>query len=91
MRPDLRRLTVLKEEKVWLLKNIASVTHPSKWVAKIGKEAQSETAAVRLLWGLGYVTEVNYLAPQVTLPGRNLSKCAIRGASDGWKRLDPWN
>jgi hypothetical protein len=29
------------------------------WVAKIGKEAQSETVAVRLLWGAGYETEVN--------------------------------
>jgi hypothetical protein len=41
-----------------------------EWVAKIGKEAQSETSAIRLLWGLGYLTEVNYLVPRVTIPGK---------------------
>jgi hypothetical protein len=39
------------------------------WVAKLGKEAQPETAAVRLLWALGYMTEINYLVPCVHIDG----------------------
>src|ERR1043166_7229271 len=54
MQPDLSHITLLKEEKggyslKYKIKDGAGRT----WVAKIGKEAQSETAAVRLLWALG--------------------------------------
>ena len=92
MRPDLRRLTVLKEEKGGYSKKYrVRDASGREWVAKIGKEAQSETAAVRLLWGLGYVTEVNYLAPQVTLPGKGtFQNVRFEARPDGWKRLDPW-
>jgi len=92
MRPDLRRLTVLKEEKGGYSKKYrVRDASGREWVAKIGKEAQSETAAVRLLWGLGYVTEVNYLAPQVTLPGKGtFQNVRFEARPDGWKRLDQW-
>src|SRR5213593_4019254 len=71
MRPDLRQLTFLKEEKGGYSKKYrVRDASAREWVAKIGKEAQSETAAVRLLWGLGYLTEVNYLVPHVTIPGK---------------------
>jgi len=50
MRPDLRRLTVLKEEKGGYSKKYrVRDASGREGVAKIGKEAQSETAAVRLL------------------------------------------
>ena len=39
------------------------------WVVKAGKEAQSETAASRLLWGVGYNSDVNYLVPNVRVEG----------------------
>ena len=39
-------------------------------MAKLGKEAQSETAAVRLVWAVGYVSEINYLVPRVTIEGK---------------------
>src|SRR5215207_10378945 len=57
MRPDLRRITFVKEEKGGYSKKY-EVRDGSgrKWVAKIGNEAQSETSAIRLLWGLGYLT-----------------------------------
>ncbi|HWS52479.1 MAG TPA: hypothetical protein VN228_00020 [Pyrinomonadaceae bacterium] len=71
MRPDLRRLTFLKEEKggfstKYRVKDASGRT----WVAKVDKEAQSETAATRLLWAAGYMTEITYLAPRATIPGR---------------------
>jgi hypothetical protein len=71
MRPDLRRITFIKEEKGGYSKKYEVRDGSGReWVVKIGKEAQSETSAIRLLWGLGYVTEINYLVPRVTIPGK---------------------
>jgi hypothetical protein len=40
------------------------------WVAKIGVEAQPETAVTRLVWAAGYLPEVTYLAPSATIEGK---------------------
>ncbi len=40
------------------------------WVAKIGKEAQPETAVTRLVWAAGYIPEVTYLSPSATIEGK---------------------
>src|SRR3712207_4198515 len=62
MRPDLRRLSFIKEEKGGYSKKYRVRDASGRvWVAKVGKEAQPETAAVRLLWAAGYATEINYL------------------------------
>jgi len=39
------------------------------WVAKIADESRPEVAANRLLWGIGYHTEIDYLVPSLTIPG----------------------
>ena len=39
----------------------------NEWVAKIADESQPEIAAVRLLWGIGYRTEIDYLIPRIEL------------------------
>src|SRR5215210_6485516 len=73
MRPDLRKVTFLKEETGgYSTKYRVRDTAGREWVAKIGKEAQSETAAVRLLWAVGYVTEVNYLVPRLNIRGKGI-------------------
>ena len=36
----------------------------------MGKEAQPDTAANRLLWAMGYETEVAYLIPRLTIEGK---------------------
>lgn len=71
MAPDLSRITFVKKEtgghnKKYRIKDGSGNT----WIAKIGREARPETAAVRLLWGLGYKTEINYLVPNLTIPGK---------------------
>jgi len=38
-----------------------------EWVAKIADESQPEVAAVRLLWGIGYKTEIDCLLPRLDL------------------------
>jgi hypothetical protein len=71
MRPNLKRLTFIKEEKGgWSKKYRVRDASGRVWVAKVGKEAQSETASTRLLWAAGYMTEITYLVPRVSIPGK---------------------
>ena len=104
MRPDLRRVTFLKEETGGFSKKFRVRDGAGReWVAKLGKEAQAETAAVRLVWAVGYMTEVNYLAPCAVIegapdPGKEFERCQGGGFSnvrfearpENVKRLDEW-
>jgi hypothetical protein len=92
MRPDLRRITFIKEEKGGYSKKYRVRDGSGReWVAKIGKEAQSETSAVRLLWGVGYLTEVNYLVPRVTIPGKGtFTNVRFEARPKQWDRAGEW-
>src|SRR5215218_4773934 len=92
MRPYLRRITFLKEEKGGYSKKYRVRDGSGReWVVKIGKEAQSETSAVRLLWGVGYVTEVNYLVPRVTIPGKGIfTNVRFEARPEEWDRVGEW-
>jgi len=92
MQPDLRQITFLKEEKGGYSKKYRVRDGSGReWVAKIGKEAQSETSAVRLLWGLGYFTEINYLVPRVTIPGKGtFNNVRFEARPENWKRAGEW-
>jgi len=92
MRPDLRRITFIKEETGGYSKKYRIRDGSGReWVAKIGKEAQSETSAVRLLWGMGYLTEVNYLVPRITIPGKGtFTNVRLEARPDSWKRGGEW-
>jgi hypothetical protein len=103
-RPDLSRVTFLKEETggyspKFRVKDGAG----REWVAKMGKEAQPETAAARLVWAVGYVTETNYLVPCVQIEGapqpkKEVDLCEGKGFANvrfearppEWQRLDEW-
>ena len=103
-RPDLSRVTFLKEEKGGYSKKFRVRDAAGReWVAKLGKEAQPETAAVRLVWAAGYVTEINYLAPCVAIegapnPGKDYERCQDGGFAnvrfearpENVKRHDAW-
>jgi hypothetical protein len=93
MRPVTRGLTFLKEEKGgWSKKYRVRDSRGREWVAKIGKEAQSETAATRLIWAAGYETEITYLVPRVTIPGKGtFENVRFEARPKGVKRLDPWS
>lgn len=92
MRPDLRRITFIKEEKGGYSKKYrVRDASGREWVVKIGKEAQSETSAIRLLWGLGYFTEVNYLVPRVTIPGKGtFTNVRFEARPESWDRVGEW-
>jgi hypothetical protein len=92
MKPDLSRVTFIKEEKGGYSKKYRVKDAKGRvWVAKLGKEAQSETAAVRLVWAVGYVTEINYLAPSVTIEGKGtFENVRFEARPENVDRFDEW-
>lgn len=59
MWPDLRRVTLIKKEPGgYSTKYRVRDASGHEWVAKIGKEAKAETAAVRLMWAVGYFSDI---------------------------------
>jgi hypothetical protein len=92
MQPDLDNVTFIKDEtnghnKKYRIKDGSGRI----WVAKLGREAQPETASVRLLWALGYKTEINYLVPSLTIPGKGTFKnVRLEARPDDVERLDEW-
>ncbi len=103
-RPDLTNVTFIKVDTggystKWHVRDGLG----RKWVIKLGNEARPETAAVRLVWAVGYVTEINYLAPCVHIKGapkqpKKDDSCEGDGFADvrfearpeNVKRLDDW-
>jgi hypothetical protein len=92
MKPDLRRVKFLKEETGGYSKKFrVSDAAGREWVAKVGKEAQAETAATRLVWAAGYETEVNYLIPRLTIPGKGtFENVRLEARPHFEKRLEEW-
>jgi hypothetical protein len=90
--PDLSRVTFIRDEtggysKKFRVRDGAGRT----WVAKLSNEAQPETAATRLVWAIGYKTEITYLVPQVTIEGKGTFKSVrFEARPEGVKRLDNW-
>jgi hypothetical protein len=92
LKPDLSSVTFIEEDKSghnkkYRIKDAAG----NEWIAKFGSEAQPETAAVRILYGLGYKTEINYLAPTITIPGKGtFQNVRLEARPKNVKRLDIW-
>jgi hypothetical protein len=93
MQPDLSKITFVKEEtgghnKKYRIKDGSGRV----WVAKLGREAKPETAAVRLLWGLGYKTEIVYLVPALTIPGKGtFQNVRLEARPENVERLGNWD
>ena len=92
MKPDLRRLTFIEEEKGGYSKKYRVRDAKGRvWVAKVGKEAQPETAATRLLWAAGYIPEITYLVPRATIPGKGtFENVRFEARPEGVKRHGEW-
>lgn len=71
MKPDLSRVIFIKDQAGggYSINYRVRDGAGKIWVAKLRSEAQPETAAVRLVWALGYMTEINYLVPCVKIEG----------------------
>lgn len=103
MKPDLSRVTFVKDQAGggYSINYRVRDGAGKVWVAKLRSEAQPETAAVRLMWALGYLTEINYLVPCVRIegaPAANVKKCESGGFANvkfearpaDIKRLENW-
>jgi hypothetical protein len=103
MKPDLSRVTFIKDQAGGGFSTNYRVRDGAGkiWVAKLRAEAQPETAAVRLVWGVGYLTEINYLVPCVKIegaPASSVKRCEGGGFANvkfearpkGVKRLENW-
>lgn len=92
MEPDLSRITFIKKESGGANKKYRIKDGSGRiWVAKLGVEARPETAAVRLLYGLGYKTEINYLVPTITIPGKGTFRnVRLEARPDDVERLGVW-
>ena len=92
MKPDLSQVTFVKDKPGgWSTKYEVRDGSGRKWVAKIGKEAQSDTAANRLLWAVGYVTETAYLVPRVEIKGKGtFENVRFEARPSDVKRTEIW-
>lgn len=92
MYPDLSKVEFIKEEKGGHNKKFRIKDGSGRvWVAKLGREARPETAAVRLLHGIGYKTEVNYMVPSITIPGKGtFENVRLEARPDNVDRLEEW-
>ena len=94
MKPDLSHVTLIKEEKGgYSTKYRVRDGSGREWIAKIGREAQPETVAVRLMWGVGYFADVDYLVPSVRIEGLNktLENVRFGARPKDIKRIDDWD
>ena len=75
MKPDLSRVTFVEVKTGgWSTKYRVKDGKGEEWVAKLSKEAQPETAANRLLWAIGYETEIAHLVPELVIQGKGTFK-----------------
>jgi len=92
MQPDLSRVTFIEEEKggyskKYRVRDAAGMV----WVAKLGKEAQSETAATRLVWAAGYLTDISYLVPRLKIEGKGtFENVRLEARPEDVLRLGEW-
>ena len=71
MKPDISRVAFIEQKTGgYSTKYRVSDAAGNEWIAKIGKEAQPDTAANRLLWAAGYETEIAHLVPKLTIEGK---------------------
>ena len=92
MEPDLSHVTFVREETGGYSKKYRVQDGSGHvWVAKLSKEAQPETAATRLVWAMGYPTEICYLVPEVTIEGTGtFHDVKFEARPEHVKRLENW-
>lgn len=93
MRPNTRKITFIEKETSGNnLKYRIKDGSGRVWVAKIADESRPETAAVRLLWAIGYKTEINYLVPRMTIPTKGTyTNVRLEARPANIERGDRWD
>ncbi len=92
MKPNLTKITFIEDKpggysKKYRVKDASG----NEWVAKIGKEAQTDTAANRLIWAIGYESEIAYLIPKLKIEGKGeFENVRLEARPDNVKRNGNW-
>jgi len=92
MKPDISKITYIEDKTGGYSKKYrVRDAKGNEWIAKIGKEAQPDTAANRLLWALGYETEIAYLIPHLKIEGKgDFENVRLEGRPADVKRTGNW-
>jgi hypothetical protein len=92
MKPDISKITYIEDKTGGYSKKYrVRDAKGNEWIAKIGKEAQPDTAANRLLWALGYETEIAYLIPHLKIEGKgDFENVRLEARPDDVKRTGNW-
>ncbi len=71
MKPDISKIIFVEDKPGgYSKKYVVKDAKGNEWVAKIGKEAQTDTAGNRLVWSIGYEAEIAYLIPKLRIEGK---------------------
>ena len=93
MKPDVSHVTFIEQKTggystKYRVKDAAG----NEWIAKIGKEAQPDTSANRLLWALGYETEIAYVIPHLKIEGKGeFDNVRLEARPADVKRIGTWS
>lgn len=92
MQPDLSRVTFIEQKtEGWSTKYRVRDAKGNEWMAKLSKEAQPEAAANRLLWAIGYESEISYLVPELEILGKGKFKnVRLEARPQQVKRTGSW-
>jgi len=92
MKPDVSHVTFIdQKEGGYSTKYRVRDAAGNEWVAKVGREAQPETSANRLLWAIGYETEIDYLIPHLVIDGKGaFDNVRLEARPKGVKRIGNW-
>jgi hypothetical protein len=92
MKPSLTTVTFIEEkESAGAAKFRVRDGAGREWMVKVGGEAQAEVAASRIVWAVGYYTDVSYIAPSVEIEGKGtFQNVRFEARPKGLKRLDEW-
>jgi len=93
MKPDLSQVTFISDETRGYSKRFRLRDGSGReWIGKMGKEAQPDTVATRLLWAVGYCTDTTYLVPTVEIQGKGVfHDVEFKARSKDVKRLGFWD
>ena len=92
MKPDLSKVTLVEEkESSGSPKFRVRDGSGREWSVKVGGEVRSEVAASRLIWAVGYFTDISYFIPSVEIGGKGVIQNArFEARPKGVKRLEEW-
>ena len=92
MKPNLSKVSLIEEkESSDSAKFRVRDGAGREWLVKVGGEAQAEVAASRMVWAVGYYTDISYLVPRVEIAGKgSFENARFEARSKGIKRLDEW-